>query len=209
MNVRLALCAAALAALLSAPSFGAKKKPDPPVCVKSPEQLMAVDLSTLFIKHKGKIDLEPEDGCMVVGDPPAMLAAVRLTLPSFEGSYAVKVAAPVGRSMVLPRVVLLDDQFRTTRSFGAETLKRRGMEMSVEVFVDAPNVDEKFMVIYADPAHIGDTDKRTESQTNTLFVGTGYINYGSEIGSDVTAEETGDIVVSLIGERFEKAQHGK
>jgi hypothetical protein len=208
MNVRLALCAAAVATFLSAPSFAAKKSA-PPVCVKGPEQLMGIDLAILFVKHKGRIDLEPEDGCLVVGDPPAMLAAVRLTLPSFEGSYAIRIAAPVGKSMVLPRVILLDDRFRTTRSFGAETLKRRGTEMSLEVFVDAPNVDEKFMVIYADPAHIGDTDKRTESQTNTLFVGTGYINYGSEIGSDVTAEETGDIVVLLIGERFEKMRRGK
>lgn len=208
MKMRVALCAAVVAAFLSAPSL-ARKKADPPVCVKGPEQLMAIDLATLFVKHKGKIDLEPEDGCLVVGDQPAMLAAVRLTLPSFEGSYAIKIAAPVEKSMVLPRVVLLDDQFRTTRSFGAENLKRRGTEMSLEVFVDAPNVDEKYMVVYADPAHIGDTDKRTESRTDTLFVGTGYINLGSEVGSDITAEETGDIVVTLIGERFEKMRQGK
>jgi Maltose operon periplasmic protein precursor (MalM) len=209
MIVKLAACLVAAAALFGPPCVASEDSGDTPKCATKPEQLDGIDLAMLFIKHHGKIDLEPSDGCLVVGEPPKGLAAVRLALPAFEGPYAVKVSAPVGKSIILPRVIFLDEQYRTTRTFGPDDLKRRGTEMSLEIFIEPANSDEKYVLIYADPAHIGDQDRRTVSRTDTLYVGTGYILLGSEVGSDVTAEDTGDIVVSLIGERFEQMRRRK
>ena len=209
MIVRYSLCVGAAAALFSLSSFASKEPARTPTCVTTPAQLNAVDLTTLFLKHRGNLDVEPADGCLQVGDPPKELAAVRLALPVFAEPYAVRIAAPVGKSMFLPRVTFLDEQYRTTRSFGADAKKRRGTQMSLEVFIDPPNADEKYLLVYPDPAHIGDTDRRTVSRTDSLFVGTGVIFVGSEVGSNVTAEETGEITVSLIGERFEKMRRGK
>ncbi len=81
--------------------------------------------------------------------------------------------------------------------------------MSFEVFINADNTAEKYALIYADPAHIGDSDRRTVSRTDSVFVGTGVLYLGSELGSNVTALDTGNIIVSLLGDRFEKLRRGK
>jgi Maltose operon periplasmic protein precursor (MalM) len=192
-----------LASLASQISFGS------PMCVTGPEQLPAVDLLALFIKHRGSIDLERSSGCLQVSDPPIGVAAVRLVLPSFEEPYALRIAAPLDRTVILPRVTFLDEQFRVTRSFGAEALKRRGTELSFEVFINPADANERYVVLYADPAHIGESDQRTVSRTTSVFVGSGVIYLGSELGSHVVAVDTGNMVVSLIGERYQKLRHGR
>jgi hypothetical protein len=202
-----ATCSAAVAAVFMFCIF-ASETSRAAMCASGPEQLTGVDLVALFIKDKGSVDLEPSNGCLQVGDPPLGLAAALLALPSFEEPYAIRIVAPVEKTVILPRVVLLDGQYRVTRSFGADAMKRRGTQMSFEVFINADNTAEKYALIYADPAHIGDSDRRTVSRTDSVFVGTGVLYLGSELGSNVTALDTGNIIVSLLGDRFEKLRRG-
>src|SRR5438552_16376870 len=99
-----------------------------------------------------------------------------LALPPLDSPYAIRIAAPTQRSSYLqPRIEMLDAQYHPLRSYGAERLKRRGMEMSLEVFMNAANAEERFVLLYADPEHLGDTGQKTNSQSQALFVGRGVV----------------------------------
>ena|SRR5579863_2603658 len=184
---------------------GAAAEPPPAgSCAAAPAQLHAVDVVDLFMKHKGAYTLSRRTGCLILDRSGTEFNAVLLALPSFDSPYAMRVAAKIGKTMLLPKVDLLDGQYQVLRSFGGESLKRRGTEMSLEVFFEPANAQERYVLIYPDPPHLHDTDHRTTSESQALYVGTGFLVLGAENAADIAAADSGELVLSLIGDRWNK-----
>jgi hypothetical protein len=192
----IALCLGAAGAAAGPPPAGS--------CAAAPAQLHAVDVVDLFLRHKGVYTLSRRAGCLILDQSGVEFNAVLLALPSFDSPYAMRVAAKIGKTMLLPKIDMLDGQYQVLRSFGGETLKRRGTEMSLEVFFEPENAQERYVLIYPDPPHVHDTDHRTTSDPQTIYVGTGYLVMGAERAADIAAGDSGDLVVSLLGDRWSK-----
>ena len=167
-------------AAVAATAFGtcaagdrAKAEPAPIVCVATAGELPRQDLLWLVAHKKGKVPLNRAAGCL--GHTQGItVPAVLLTLPEFTGPYSIKVAAPVGKTYFIPALQLLDEALQVRRSIPPQELRRRGMELSTEVFVGAPNVEERYLLVFIDPDNLGKMDTRTSMSTQTAFVGTGY-----------------------------------
>lgn len=195
----------ALAALGCVGAVAAEKPAPVPVPCGPRAQLPPVDLKEIFLRHGGEIELKSGAGCLKT-DTGQELPAILLALPAFESAYGVRFEAPVGNSAYLePRVEMLDEQFQVVRAFGAERLKRRGTEMSLQVFVEPANSAERYVLLYADPAHMTDTDKKTSAESQTLFVGTGFIVLGNEKTRALSASVIGKLNVTLVGEQWDAA----
>lgn len=193
-----------LAGLLAGASAQAADVAAPPACV-SASALKPVDLADLFLRHDGEIELKGGASCMRT-EKGVELPALLLALPAFEAPYSVRIAALLGHAYYLePRVDLLDGQFQVLRSFGAERLKRRGTEMSMQVFIDAANAGEKYLLLYADPEHFADKDQKTTSQAQTVYVGTGFLILGNEQTEGLSATTIGKLNITLVGEQWDKA----
>jgi hypothetical protein len=167
--------------------------------------LKPIDLAELFLKHGGDIELKSGASCLRT-EKGTELPALLLALPAFDAPYSVRIAALLGNSYYLePRADMLDEQFQVVRTFGAERLKRRGTEMSMQVFIDAPNANERFVLLYADPQHFADKDQKTTSQAQTLYVGTGFIIMGNELTQGLSTTTIGKLNITLVGEQWDKA----
>lgn len=174
-------------------------------CATSPAQLKAVDLTELFLHHKGELDVRSRAGCLRLASG-SELPAVLLALPPFSTPYAVRIEAPTGNGGYMqPRVDLLDARYQTLRSFGAERVRRRGTQLSMEVFVNEANAAERFVMLYADPEHLGEEDHRTTSQSQMLFVGTGFVVLGADRTAVLHSGTEGHLTVLLVGEAWDKA----
>jgi hypothetical protein len=65
---------------------------------------------------------------------------------------------------------------------------------------NSANAAERFLLVYPDPEHFADTDKRVSSRTDTLYVGTGCLMLGTDQKSDWHAAADGKLKVTLAGE---------
>ena len=179
--------------------------PDATPCATARAELKAHDLAEIFLKQQGKVELKRAVGCLKL-ENGMELPAMLLSLPPLDNPYSIRVAAPTrGSSYLQPRIEMLDAQYHPLRSYGAERLKRRGMEMSLEVFMNAANAEERFVLLYADPEHLGDTDQKTTSQSQALFVGTGFVITGNDRTASLRSATDGELTVQLLGEQWEKA----
>jgi hypothetical protein len=177
----------------------------PADCAASPSELRSVDVSDLFLRHKGELDVKTHAGCLRL-QGGSELPAVLLALPSFGAPYALRFEAPLDEGGYLqPRVEMLDANYQTLRSFGAERVRRRGTQLSLEVFINEANAAERFVLLHADLEHLGEEDHRTTSRSQTLFVGTGYIILGSDHTAALRSSTEGHLKVLLIGEQWDQA----
>jgi len=194
-----------LAVLLTCASSFAAGAPAPS-CANSRAELKARDLTELFLKHKGELDLKSQVGCLKL-ESGVELPAFLLELPAYESPYTIRMEAPLGTgTYLLPRIDMLDAQFNTLRSFGAERLKHRGIEMSLDIFVNSPNASERYALIYADPQHLGEQDSKTVSQSKMLFVGTGFYIAGDDNTTTRHSASEGKLTVTLLGGQWDRAQ---
>jgi hypothetical protein len=151
------------------------------------------------------LDLKSQAGCLKL-ESGIQLPAFLLELPPFESTYALRMEAPMGDgTYLLPRIDILDSEFKSLRTFPAERFKRRGIEMSLEVFVNSSNATERYVLIYADPEHIGQQDLQTTSVSKMLFVGTGFFIAGDDKTTARHAGSEGKLTVSLVGEQSDRA----
>jgi len=190
-------------------SFAATPAPTatPPVpCVVSRAELKTHDVADIFLHHKGEVELRGASvGCLKL-ENGMELPALLLALPAFESSYAIRLSAPTkNAAYVQPRVDMLDAQYSIVRSFGAERVKRRAQEVSLEVFIDPPNAPERFLLLYPDPEHLGEKAQQTTSQTNTTFIGTGFWISGSDKTTSLESTTEGKLTVQLIGAQWDNA----
>jgi hypothetical protein len=195
-----------LAVLLPcATSFAAEAGPAPS-CANSRADLKARDIAELFLKHKGELDLKSQVGCLKL-ESGVELPAFLLGLPAYESPYSIRMEAPLGNgTYLLPRIDMLDAQFNTLRSFGAEHLKHRGSEMSLDIFVNSTNANERYVLIYADPQHLGEEDSKMVSQSKMVFVGTGFFIAGDDKTTTRHSASEGKLTVTLQGAQWDKAQ---
>ena len=183
----------------------ADQPPAAPACAASRAELKAHDLAEIFLKQQGKVELKKVVSCLRL-ENGMELPAMLLSLPPLDNPYSIRIAAPThGSSYLQPRIEMLDAQYHPLRSYGAERLKRRGVEMSLVVFMNAANAEERFVLLHADPDHLGDTDQKTTSQSQPLFVGTGFVIIGADKTASLHSATDGDLTVQLLGEQWEKA----
>jgi hypothetical protein len=202
-NVRLAAWLAGLFSWL--PALAGDQPPAALPCATSRAELKAHDLAEVFLKQRGKLELKSALGCLKL-ESGMELPAVLLALPPLDSPYSIRIAAPTQRSFYLqPRIEMLDAQYQPLRSYSAERLKRRGTELSLEVFMNGTNAAERFVLLYADPEHLADTDQKTTSQSRTLFVGTGFVIVGDDKTASLRSVTEGGVTVQLLGEQWEKA----
>jgi hypothetical protein len=200
--------AAWLAGLSSWRPAPAADHPVAPPCASSRAELKAHDLAEVFLKQQGRLELKGTAGCLRL-ESGMELPAVLLELPPLDSPYSIRIAAPTQGSVYLqPRIEMLDAQYRPLRSYGAERLKRRGMEVSLEVFMNATNAAERFVLLYADPEHLADTDHKTTSESRPVFVGTGFVILGDDKTVALRSVTEGAVTVKLLGEQWEKEQRG-
>lgn len=185
-------------------SFAGTDQPAP-ACASSRADLKPRDVTELFLKHKGELDLKSQAGCLKLEDG-IELPAFLLQLPPFDAPYAIRMEAPMGGGTYLePRIDTLDADFKTLRTFGAERFKRRGIELSLEVFMNSSNAGERYVLIYADPQHLGEQDTRTTSESKVLFVGTGWFIAGDDKTTARHSATEGKLTVTLVGEQWDRA----
>jgi hypothetical protein len=202
MARRLALSLSLL--LAAAGSFAATPQPAPG-CASSRSELKAVNVTELVLKHKGELDLKSQAGCLKL-ENGMELPAFLLELPPFEFPYAIRMEAPMGGgTYLLPRIDILDAEFKSVRTFPAARFKRRGIEMSLEVFINPSNAPERYVLIYADPDHLGEQDLQTTSVSKMLFVGTGFFIAGDDKTTARHSASEGKLTVSLVGEQRDRA----
>lgn len=196
-------CFSALLILLigSSPTLAAEGETAARPCASHPRELTARAIVPLYLMENGKIHLTKASGCIVVTDGMEGSAAL-LQLPDFTEPYAVHVAAPVSDTVVHLRLVLLDATFEAGREIPSAQFKRRGGEVSADVFVNSENSKERYLLVLVDAARIGESDSRVTMRSNVAFVGTGYWISGSDDTQIVNVVDSGTVIVSLIGPQW-------
>ncbi|MBS0366061.1 MAG: hypothetical protein JSR67_09585 [Proteobacteria bacterium] len=199
------LLAASLALTGATPFAAAAPAPPTPACANARAELKSIDVTELFLKQKGQLDLRSQAGCLKL-DTGLELPAFLLRLPDFEAPYAIRMEAPFGNgTYLLPRIDMLDGEFKTLRTIGAESARRRATEMSLVVFENSSNAAERYLLIYADPGHLAEQDQRTISQSTMVFVGTGFFIAGDDRTTSRHSSTEGKLTVSLVGPQWDQA----
>jgi hypothetical protein len=185
-------------------SLAAGKKEEPPrVCAASTAELKAVLLEEHVKKKKGKFALGKKSECLVTADG-INLPAVLVELPPFTESYVVNIQSLLGKTVLAPRVDVLDATKTQRRSLGIAETKSRGDSLSIDVFINQENADERYLVLYPDPTALGRGESRSSMGMQTAYIGTGYWMSGTESKQLVNYVDAGTLVVALKGPRWEK-----
>ena len=177
-----------------------KGVPEPPPCAETIEQLERRPLQELFLKKSGEFRLDRAAGCLKSGE--LEVPAVLLLLPDYTESYAVRVVAPIAKTYVAPKVQMLDANLTPTREVDATGFKRRGTEISTEIFLNAENSMERYLLVQPDLQRVGQFDARLVTVIDPIFVGTGIVMGGKEQTKTVSAVDSGPLVISLLGGRW-------
>jgi len=101
------------------------------------------------------------------------------------------------RGTLAARVELLDEDFAVVRSHGFGDFVRRGMQYSLDMFLNAGDPPVRYLLVSPDASKVGGVDQLTVSQMNTLFVGTGYYMHGTENVSSRPLGDGGNLVVTV------------
>jgi hypothetical protein len=181
------------------------KAPPPRVCVGSHSELPVTSLEKHFLEKKGRLKLDMKSPCLQrTGEVP--VPAMLFALPELDAPYVVRIESIVSQTFVMPRIDMLGADHAPLRTIDHTRFKRRANSTTADIFMNAEHASERFLLIYADPAQIGTTDERLSMGLQSTFIGTGTWMSGSDTKTTVHAVETGSLVVSLVGERWEKAK---
>ena len=173
------------------------------ICADGVSALRVISLESHVKQKKGKFVLGKKSECLVTVDG-GNLAAVLVELPAFTEPYSINIRSLLGKSVLVPRADLLDATKATRRSLGLQDVKRRGDSLSIEVFINNENADERFLVLYADPAAFGQAETRSSMSIQSTYVGTGTWMSGNEARQVVNYASEGTLVVGLNGAQWEK-----
>jgi hypothetical protein len=197
-------CITLLAGCLTAmTAFAGKKEAAPRVCVAAPADLTVVSLENHVKQKKGKFALNEKSQCIVTPDG-GKLAAVLVELPQFTQSYSVNVRSLLGATVLVPRIDVLNAQKEVRRSLGLTDVRRRGDSLELDVFVTKDSADDRFLLVYADPAAFGQAESRSTMGMQTSYIGTGYWTSGTETKQQINYVDEGTLLVSLKGPQWEK-----
>jgi len=198
-----ALALAIAACLASNVSHAAGKKEEPRVCATSSAELKAVVLEEHVKKKKGKFALGKKSECLVTADGIS-LPAVLVELPPFVESYVVNIRSLLGSTVLAPRVDVLDATKAHRRTLGLADVKSRGDSLSIDVFINQENADERYLVLYPDPASLGRGESRSSMGAQTTYIATGYWVSGTDTKQLVNYVDAGTLIVTLKGSRWDK-----
>jgi hypothetical protein len=199
-----AVALATAACLASSASHAAGKKDEPRACAASIAELKSVLLEQHVKKKKGKFALGKKSECLVTADGIS-LPAVLVELPPFAEPYVVNIRSLLGKTVLAPRVDVLDATKTQRRSLGLADTKSRGDSLSIDVFINQDNADERYLVLYPDPTALGSGESRSSMGLQTAYIGTGYWTSGTESKQLVNYVDAGTLVVTLKGPRWEKS----
>lgn len=184
-------------------ALAAKKKEEPRACVANAGELTVVSLEQHVKQKKGKFVLGKKSECLVTPDG-GNLPAVLVELPPFTQSYAVNIRSLLGGTVLAPRVDVLDANKAQRRSLGLADLKSRGDSVSIDVFINKDNADDRYLVLYPDPSAFGRGEARSSMGMQTAYIGTGYWTSGTENKQVVNYVDAGTLIVTLKGPQWEK-----
>ncbi|MGL4229752.1 MAG: hypothetical protein ACRCWJ_00160 [Casimicrobium sp.] len=112
-------------------------------------------------------------------------------LPKFEESYSLIIQSfPQGhgdRSVFHPRVSFLGEDFRERRVVDSQTMRRRGVALELQAFVNAKDAADRYLLIRS--AVVGSETAHISHQQNVtpIVMGRGVASFAS--GQDVTVRE--------------------
>jgi hypothetical protein len=178
--------------------------PAPPGCRASSRELVAAGIEELVAKRRGRVKIDTKAPCLLVGD--LALPAGLFELPAWEGPYSIRIESLVRGTYVLPRIDMLDGEHRVLRTLEHDDFTRRGASVSTQMFLNDANANERYLLIYPDPSQLGRQETQTRGGTGAAYTGFGMLFYGTDQTTTVQAVERGELVFTLIGERWEKKQ---
>ncbi|MBM0107380.1 hypothetical protein JM946_21790 [Steroidobacter sp. S1-65] len=195
--------ALAVAACLASHASHAGKKEEPRVCAASTAELKVVSLEEHVKKKKGKFVLGKKSECLVTSDG-INLPAVLVELPPFVEPYVVNIQSLLGGTVLAPRVDALDAAKAHRRSLGLADVKSRGDSLSIDVFMNQENAEERYLVLYPDPEALGRGESRSSMGMQTTYIATGYWMSGTESKQLVNYVDAGTLIVTLKGSQWDK-----
>lgn len=197
---------AVLACCVTLPALGAgknKKEEVPRTCVASAAELTVIPLEDHVKQKKGKFVLGKKSECLATADG-LNLPAVVVELPAFTQSYSVNVRSLLGGTVLAPRIDVLDAQKASRRSLGLQEVRRRGDSLELDVFVTQNDGDDRYLVLYPDPAALGQGESRSTMGMQTAYIATGYWTSGTESKVQVNYVDEGILMVTLKGPQWAK-----
>lgn len=196
--------ALAMAAYLASHAAHAgSKKEEPRVCAASSAELKVVSLEEHVKKKKGKFVLGKKSECLATADG-IDLPAVMVELPPFVEPYVVNIRSLLGSTVLAPRVDVLDAAKNQRRTLGLADVKSRGDSLSIDVFMNRDNADDRYLVLYPDPSALGHGESRSSMGMQTAYIATGYWTSGTESKQLVNYVDAGTLIVTLKGPQWEK-----
>lgn len=172
-------------------------------CASSVAELTATALTELVAKKNGKFSFSAKSDCLVRDDHPP-LPALLLELPEFPGPYVLRLESLIGDSFVMPRLEFYDGEGRFTRSVDQSAFRNRTTVVSADVFFRPEHAAERRVLVIPDPAALGKTRERTTLESRGAYMLYAAWFSGADTTVTLNQVEVGKLVVSLIGEPWEK-----
>ncbi len=127
-----------------------------------------------------------------------------IALPPFAPGYYMDIASQAQGEALLPlRIQTLNGARDVQRTVDGQAIYFRGDGLSGQLFFNADNANERFLLITAAPSIVGQSTTRTAmgAQSNTYSSGTGAFNVTHSFDKSVTHtfSYNGDVTVNIGG----------
>ena len=127
-------------------------------------------------------------------------------LPPYVTPYSILIGSRAAgttqdRSVMAPRITLLDGNFQPTRHFDERTLRQRGGVLERTVFINPDDHAERYLVLYGSPIESSHDNTIGVVGVTPIFVGPGMfiMPTGSEIKSSLHYSPTGKYFLHIEG----------
>jgi hypothetical protein len=112
---------------------------------------------------------------------------VLYVLPPFRQAYSVEFSSEsqgphTDATLFIPRVMLLDSEFKPTRSFDDKGLRHRGSQVERTIFINEKDAAERYVVVYG--SDLATTIERTYAMITATPVFAGPVMFNMVSGSD-------------------------
>lgn len=172
-------------------------------CDASPALAAAVPLDATVVREvTAKATVEPGSACLRGADgKPSLYVAFRLIRKQPAADNLLVASLPTGRSMMAPRLILLDEAGTPTREIGAEGFNFRGAGLATLVRLRA---GERYAVVASNPAVVGQAQSRLVASAipTTVMVGLAAVTVyaGSEQKSEGFMTHNGLVTLTMSTE---------
>ena len=140
----------------------------------------------------------------LVGADGTRTTGTLIALPTFAPGYYMDIASQAQGEALLPlRIQTLNGARDVQRTVDGQAIYFRGDGLSGQLFFNADNADERFLLITAAPSVVGQSTTRTAmgAQSNTYSSGTAAFNVTHSFDKSVTHtfSYNGDVTVNIGG----------